>query len=147
MLLELDVACTAGDLSTVSMKCCQIRAVTFQAAFKWFVRKKFSGQMITSARGGGQGWIASVGDREIRWNSLTLARQNRAQEMSKILSGGSGGHKKMRRWSGVGLWRERHGTTDYGEPEQYGAQGWKWTEREIPSGDRCTTDGLQAMEW
>lgn len=55
MLLELDVACTAGDLSTVSMKHCQIRAVTFQVAFKWFVRKRSSGQMITSARGGGQG--------------------------------------------------------------------------------------------
>lgn len=39
MLLNLGVVCTASDLSMVSTKCCQIRAVTFQRACRWFVRR------------------------------------------------------------------------------------------------------------
>jgi len=40
MLLEQEVVCTASDLSTVSMKHCQVRARTFQAALKWFERRQ-----------------------------------------------------------------------------------------------------------
>lgn len=40
MLLELGVVCTTSDLSTISMKHCQIKVVSFQAAFKWFVRRQ-----------------------------------------------------------------------------------------------------------
>lgn len=100
--------------------------------------------MITSARGGGQGWSASVGDREIRWNSLTLARQNQGQKWVRFCQKGleaTRGRGDRVRWDSED---KRHGTTEHGEHKQYGAQGWKWTETEIPSGDRCTADGLQA---
>lgn len=86
-----------------------------------------------------------MGGREIRWNSLTWARQNQGQKISKILSGLEG---TRGRGDGVG-WNsddKKHSTTKHGEHKQYSAQGWKWSEMEIPSGKTCTTDGLQAME-
>lgn len=39
MLLNLGVVCTASDLSMVTTKHCQIRAVTFQHASRQFVRR------------------------------------------------------------------------------------------------------------